>query len=103
MKLPRANYKPWQKGLLIGWGLLMTWLAYLTGDIAFSYAGQCGGLMPFVSRPRPCAFAEYFQDSVSFTLKIILYEFWLSILGWLILSTLVGWGIGRYYRTRSGN
>ena len=50
--------------------------------IAFGYRGTCGGLLPFLSSPRPCSWLEYMQDM-------------LSLVGGLTLAALMSWyGLG---------
>ncbi|MEM8530730.1 MAG: hypothetical protein AAGF95_07800 [Chloroflexota bacterium] len=57
--------------LLIGVCIQVIW-------IAFGYRGTCGGLLPFISSPRPCSWLEYMQDM-------------LSLVGGLTLAALISW------------
>ena len=54
-------------------------------EAAFHFNGKCGGLIPFLSAPQPCTLSEYLWSSVSFSMQILLYEFW----GWLLLIVIV--------------
>ena len=61
--------------LLIGVCIQVIW-------IAFGYRGTCGGLLPFLSSPRPCSWLEYMQGM-------------LSLVGGLTLAALMSWyGVG---------
>src|SRR3954469_1372356 len=54
-------------------------------EVAFRFNGTCGGLMPFLSAPQPCTLSEYLWGSASFSIQLLLYEFW----GWLLLVVIL--------------
>jgi hypothetical protein len=64
-------------------------------QIAFSFKGQCGGLMPFLAGPRPCSFWEYFSGQALFVLLIVRETYWLFVLLLLIVPISVGYLLDR--------
>ena len=54
-------------------------------EAAFQFNGSCGGLMPFLSAPEPCTLSEYLWGSASFSIQVLLHEFW----GWVLLAMIL--------------
>jgi hypothetical protein len=70
-------------------------------QIAFSFNGQCGGLMPFLAGPRPCSFWEYFSGEAYFVLLILGVTYWPFALVLLVVPISVGYLLERL-RNRAG-
>jgi hypothetical protein len=54
-------------------------------EAAFHFKGTCAGLMPFLSAPQPCKLSEYVWDSTSFSIEVLLSEFW----RWLLFAAIM--------------
>jgi hypothetical protein len=54
-------------------------------EAALNYKGTCGGFMPFLSAPQPCTLSEYVWGSMSFSIQVLLFEFW----EWLLLAVIM--------------
>jgi hypothetical protein len=94
----KRKYVWW--GLRCGLTVLVCLVVLIVVMIAFSFNGQCGGLMPFLSGPRPCSFWEYFSGETYLTLLIVLVTYWPVVLGLLVVPVSVGYLLDR--RSNSG-
>jgi len=89
------------------WGLggtLAVFLCVAIGivvQIAFSYDGKCGGLMPFLAGPKPCPFWEYVSGGAILALAILWGTYWPLILALLVLATAIGYFLDRRVRKRA--
>jgi hypothetical protein len=59
-------------------------------QIAFSYDGKCGGLMPFLAGPRPCSFWQYVSGGILLSISILLGTYWPLVVALLVVPTSVG-------------
>ena len=83
------------KGLLGGALILLMGTICLIFFLAYQFDGQCGGLMPFLSGPHNCSLIEFLAtDAFFITLFFIVFNSpWILI--FLLLTTLIGYGLGR--------
>jgi hypothetical protein len=49
---------------------------------ALRFDGSCGGFMPFLAAAHSCTLSEYLWGSMSFSILVLLQEFW----GWLLVA-----------------
>jgi hypothetical protein len=64
-------------------------------QIALSYDGKCGGLIPALAGPKPCPFWEYMTAQVSFTALILALTYWPLIVALLVLPAAAGYLLDR--------
>lgn len=69
-------------------------------QIALSFNGQCGGLMPFLSGPTPCSFWEFFSGQVLLLLSIVWETYWPLVL--LLVVLMAAAYLLNKSKTRSG-
>ena len=92
----------------VWWGLcgalaVLSFIAIMSvAQIAFSYDGKCGGLMPFLAGPRPCSFWEYLSGTAVLTIAILWGTYWPHVLGLLVVPTAVGYLLDRRAHKRVG-
>ena len=63
-------------GLCCALTVLSCFVIAIVVQIAFSFNGQCGGLIPFLAGPRPCSFWEYFSGQALFVLLVVRETYW---------------------------
>jgi hypothetical protein len=71
-----AGARPVVWGLLIGvfgLGLLAVLIVLQT---AFSYDGNCGGLLPFTGEAGECTMWEYLRLWLPFNFEVVVYSYW---------------------------
>lgn len=74
---------------------------WIVTQIAFSYDGKCGGLLPFLASPRPCSFWEYVSESVRLTVLILWEAYWPVVLALLLVPASVGYLLDRQAQKRT--
>jgi hypothetical protein len=70
-------------------------------QIASSYDGKCGGLMPFLAGPRPCSIWEYVSGAVLLSISILLGTYWPLVLALLVIPPSVGYLLDRRVHKRA--
>jgi len=72
-------------------------------QIAFSYDGKCGGLIPFLAGPRPCSFLEYVSGGVLLSISILWGTYWPLVLVLLVVPASVGYLLDRRVHKRAAS
>jgi hypothetical protein len=62
-------------------GLAVAVVCVFILEAASQFDGSCGGFMPFLAAPRPCALSHYLWSSLGFSVSLLLGEYW----GWVLL------------------
>jgi hypothetical protein len=92
------------RGALAGATLLFLYAAWTITRIALAYDGTCGGLIPFLSGPRDCSFAEYSRGRLALYFGLVPAYYWpLTVAAFVLGPTLLGLIIDRARRPKTGD
>ena len=94
----RRRYFWW--GLGGAFAVLSCFAIGIVVEIAFSYDGECGGLVPFLASPKPCPFWEYVSGRATFALAILWSTYWPFALALVVVAASFGYSIDKWEQKR---
>ena len=83
------------RGVYVACGIVLCAATVLLVQIGFSYDGKCGGFLPALAGPRPCAFWEYLFGNAFLFALLLGATYWPLVLAFLFLPPLVGYLLDR--------
>jgi hypothetical protein len=90
-------------GLLVPIAILIVTSIIIILNIAFSYDGKCGGLLPWLAGSKPCSLWEYVSGNTLAVFAVLWISYWPFALALLLISTLIGFFLDRQNQSKFKN